>query len=120
MRILLAEDDEMIVDIYKKKFESIGYEVTIANSGKEVLKKAKEGQFDLILLDLVFPEIGGMELLEIIKKEKYVPDAKVVIFSNLNELDIQEEAFRLGADGFIHKFQFSPSEAVEEIKKIIQ
>ncbi len=120
MKILLAEDDSMIADIYQKKFEVLKYEVAVATGGKEVLKKVREGKFDLILLDLVFPEIGGMELLKQIKKENYSPGAKVVIFSNLNEEENRKEAFQLGADGFIHKSQFTPEEALEEIKKIMK
>ncbi len=119
MKILLAEDDRMISDIYQKKFEVSGDEVVVAAGGKEVLKKIKEEKFDLILLDLVFPEIGGIELLKTIKKEKY-SDAKVVIFSNMNEKENIEEANRLGADGFIHKSQFTPAETLKEIKKIMQ
>lgn len=119
-KILLVEDDTMISEIYQRKFESAGFEVEVAVTGKEVLNKAAKQSFDLILLDLVLPEIGGMDVLKEIKQSgKYSPSLKVVIFSNLNEKSEQDKAFALGADGFIPKSQFSPSQLVEEVRRII-
>lgn len=108
----------MIADIYKKKFETSGFEVVNATSGREVLKLAGEEKFDLILLDLVLPEMGGMDVLKELKKnENSSDDLKVIIFSNLDKSEHEQEAIKYGADGFIGKVQYSPSELVVEIKR---
>ena len=63
VKIMLVEDDPMIAEIYKKKFELAGFEVINAVTGKEVLKFASEDKFDLILLDMVLPEMSGMDVV---------------------------------------------------------
>ena len=98
-KIMLVEDDPMIAEIYKKKFESAGFEVINAVTGKEVLKFAAESHFDLILLDMVLPEMSGMEVLKELKKSgKYSSDLKVIVFSNLDKSEHEEEARENGAD----------------------
>lgn len=117
-KILLVEDDPMIAEIYVKKFESAGFEIVNAVTGKEVLKYASEQSFDVILLDMVIPEISGMDVLKELKKSgTYDPDIKVIVFSNLSETETQREALENGADGFIGKADFSPSEIVEEVRR---
>lgn len=117
-KIMLVEDDQMIAEIYQKKIEAAGHEVRIASSGKEVLRLAAQESFDLILLDMVMPEMGGMEVLKELRHSgDFDADLKVIIFSNLSENEIQKEAMDNGADGFIGKTQFSPSDLVAEINR---
>ena len=119
-KILLVEDDPMISEIYQRKFEAAGFEVGAAFTGKEVLTKVKKEHFDLVLLDLLLPEMSGMDVLKELKKSgNYDPLIKVVIFSNLNEKSEQDTAFSLGADGFMAKSQFGPSQLVDEIKRML-
>jgi CheY-like chemotaxis protein len=120
-KIMLVEDDPMIAEIYKKKFESAGFEVVTAATGKEVLKLAKESKFDLILLDMVLPEMSGMDVLKELKKSgKYDADLKVIVFSNLDKAENEEEARKNGADGFIGKTQYSPSQLIVEIQRLLK
>lgn len=116
-KILFAEDDPMISEIYQRKLEAAGFQVGTAATGKEVLKKAKEISYDLVLLDMVLPEMTGLEVLAELKKEEYPSGMKIIMFSNLSEKEDQEKALALGADGYITKTQFSPSELVAEIGK---
>jgi len=119
-RIMLVEDDPMIVEIYKKKFESAGFEVVNAVTGKEVLRLAGESRFDLILLDMVLPEMSGMDVLKELKKSgNYDADLKVIVFSNLDKTEHQEEARENGANGFIGKTEYTPSDLVVEVQRII-
>jgi DNA-binding response OmpR family regulator len=120
-KIMLVEDDPMIAEIYKKKFEMAGFEVVNAVNGKEVLKFAEESKFDLILLDMVLPEISGMEVLKELKMSgNYSADLKIIVFSNLDRAEHEEEARKNGADGFIGKTQYSPSELVVEIQRLLR
>jgi len=119
-KIILAEDDSMTIEIYKKKFKEAGFEVVIATTGKEALNRAAKENADVMLLDLVLPELGGLEVLKEIKKSgKYNPGLKVIIFSNLDSEEEKSSALKYGADGFIPKTKYTPSELVEEVKKII-
>lgn len=120
-KILFVEDDSFIADIYTKKFEASGFEVTNAATGKAVLKEAKEQVFDLILLDLVIPEMSGTDVLrELRKNHEYSPDLKIVIFSNLSSAEDREETIKLGANGFISKTDFTPTEVVEEVQRFLR
>ena len=119
-KIILAEDDSMTIEIYKKKFKEAGFEVVIATTGKEALKRAAKENADVMLLDLVLPELGGLEVLKEIKKSgKYNPGLKVIIFSNLDSDEEKSSALKYEVDGFIPKTKHTPSELVEEVKKII-
>lgn len=120
-KIMLVEDDQMIAEIYKKKFETAGFEVVLAATGKEVLRLAAQEPFDLILLDMVMPEMSGMDVLKELRGDgRYDSGLKVVIFSNLSEADVRRKAMENGADGFIGKMQYTPSDLVVEIKRILQ
>ena len=120
-KIMLVEDDPMIAEIYKKKFETAGFEVANAVTGKEVLKLAKEEKFDLILLDMVLPEISGMDVLKELKKSgKYDSNLKVIVFSNLDRSEHEKEARENGADGYIGKTEFNPNELVVEIQRLLK
>lgn len=119
-KILFVEDDPFIAEIYKKKFESSGFDVLNVTTGKAVLKEASEQKFDLILLDLVIPEMSGTEVLrELRHNPEYSPDLKVIVFSNLSSTEDREECLKLGANGFISKTEFSPTEVVTEVNRFL-
>lgn len=119
-KILLVEDDPMIAEIYLNKFGAAGFEVENAKTGKEVLSYVKKDKFDLVLLDMVLPEMNGMDVLKEIKGSgNYDKNIKIVVFSNLNKSEIEKEALKNGADGIIGKNEFSPSDLVLEIKRML-
>lgn len=119
-KILLVEDDPFISEIYTKKFETSGFEVASALTGREVLKKVLEATYDLILLDMVIPEVSGMEVLKELRTNKeYNPDLKVVVFSNLSGPQERQDALAAGANGFISKTDFTPSEVVNEVRRYL-
>lgn len=119
-RILFVEDDLFIADIYKRKFDAAGFETVNVTTGKAVLKVAKEQEFDLILLDLVLPEMNGKEVLRELRGGGYGEGLHIVVFSNLSTVEDREECLKLGADGFISKTEFTPSEVVEEVRRFLR
>lgn len=121
-KVLLVEDDPMISEIYQKKFETAGFEVRVAASGKAVLSALQSYAADVVLLDLVLPEMNGMEVLQVLRDPKngYNPNLKVIIFSNLNEKEDRDKAVKFGANGFIPKTEFSPSQLVEEVSRFLR
>lgn len=121
LKILFVEDDPFIAEIYQKKFESSGFDVLNVTNGKMVLKEAKEKQFDLILLDLVIPEMSGTEVLrEMRHNSEYRKDQKIIVFSNLSSAEDRDQCLKLGANGFISKTEFSPSEVVNEVNRFLR
>lgn len=119
-KIMLVEDDPMIAEIYMKKFESAGFEVVNAKTGKEVLRLALEQQFDLVLLDMVLPEMSGMDVLKELRNSgKYPADLKVIVLSNLNKTENEKEAKENGADDYIGKTEYGPSELVAEVQRLL-
>ena len=108
MKILVIEDETKVASFLRKGLQQSGYEVDIAANGEEGQDKFRAGEYDLILLDLVIPEMSGLDVLKELKQSgKYDPLVKVVIFSNLSDKSEQDKAFALGADGFISKSQSS-------------
>lgn len=118
-KVLIVEDDPMLVEIYSKKFELSGFEVSLASSGTEAISKAQEVHPDVILLDLVLPEIDGFGALKKIREDKSLDNTKIIISSNLSQEDERQKAEDLGANGFITKANFTPQEMVDKVRDII-
>jgi CheY-like chemotaxis protein len=118
-QILLVEDDLFLVDIYTTKFKEMGFVLEVAQDGGEVMRKIAEKKIDLVLLDIVLPHIDGWEILKNIKEDPGLKDLKVVILSNLGQQSEIDKAFSLGATKYLIKAHYTPSEVVEEIKKIL-
>lgn len=119
-KILLVEDDPFIAEIYEKKLSDSGFEVVNATTGREALRRIAETPFDLVMLDMVIPEVTGMEVLQELRtKPEYDKNLKVVVFSNLSSPEEQEAAKKAGATGFISKTDFTPSQVVEEVQAYI-
>ena len=140
--ILLVEDDPFLIDIYTTKLKESGFSIEIATSGEEGLKKLREKKFDLLVLDIVLPKIDGWEILEKIKdqasersegeeedevlfaqqraKSKNLKGLKIIILSNLGQKEEVEKGLRLGANKYLIKAHYTPSEVVEEIKEVLK
>lgn len=123
-KVLLVEDDPFLIDIYTTKLKEEGFLVEIAINGKECLKRLKEEKFDLLLLDIVLPEVDGWEILERIKKEREVEktkdDLKILVLSNLGQKEEIEKGLRLGVDKYLIKAHYTPSEVIKEIREILK
>ena len=118
--ILLVEDDPFLIDIYTTKLKNSGFSVETVTDGEECLRKLEEKMPDLLLLDIVLPGMDGWGVLRDIKKNEKFKDLKVVILSNLGRKEEVEEGIKLGAIKYLIKSQYTPSQVVNEIKKIIK
>lgn len=121
-KIMIVEDDYFVMDIYNMKLTQEGFEVIGAKDGAEALKKLKEENFipDLILLDILMPYINGMEVLAEIKKIEKLKETPVVLLSNLSQKEEVDAGMKLGANGYIIKSHFTPSEVLEKIKSFLK
>jgi CheY-like chemotaxis protein len=115
-KLLIAEDDFFIRDIYSKVFSLSGYEVQVAVDGMDAFEKIKATQYDMILLDIMMPRMTGIDVLKNVRAlstpSKSTP---IFIITNLGQQNVIEEAFKLGMDGYILKSQVSPQQIVDEI-----
>jgi CheY-like chemotaxis protein len=118
--ILLVEDDLFVIDIYKTKFKEVGFDIDIAENGEEALSKLKEKKPALLILDIVLPNIDGWDLLRKIRNEPNLQDLKVVVLSNLSSKGEVEKGSELGVIKYFIKANFTPSEIVNEIQKILK
>ncbi len=118
--ILLVEDDPFLIDIYTTKLKESGFFVEVAQGGESVFRKIEEKKPDLIVLDIVLPQIDGWEILRKIKKDGKLKDIKVIILSNLGQKAEVEKGLSLGAEKYLIKAHFTPSEVVAEIKQLLK
>lgn len=118
-KILLVEDDPFLIDIYGTKFKESGFELEIVSDGSEVISKAKEMKPDVVVLDIVLPQMDGWEVLKGLREEESLKDLKIIILSNLGQKEEVEKGIAMGAISYLIKAHYTPSEVVEEIKKII-
>jgi DNA-binding response OmpR family regulator len=113
--VVIVEDDPMISEIYQKKFEEAGFQVSAVTSGEQILTLAKQEKVDLILLDLIMPKMDGFEVIKRIRGGAYDPGIKIIVTSNLSSREDQDRAMKLGANGFVAKSDYSPSELVAQV-----
>ena len=118
-KILLVEDDEIVIEILLKKLEAEGYDITIARNGNEGMEEMRKEKQDLILLDMVMPEKGGMEVLEEIHSDEKLREIPVVIISNSGQEVELEKAKDLGIKDWLIKTEFDPKEVIAKVKKHI-
>ena len=118
--ILLVEDDPFLIDIYTTKLEQDGFLVKVAKNGQEAFKLLKKKIPDLLILDVVLPQVDGWNVLSEIKENKKWKKIPVVILSNLGQRAEVEKGLKLGAEKYLIKAHYTPSEVVEEIKKILK
>lgn len=116
---MIVEDDPMLVEIYEKKLTDAGFEIKVVNNGASVKDEALEWKPELILLDVVLPDMDGFEILELVKKEQEIKNIPVYVFSNLSAKEDIEKAINLGAAGFLTKSNFTPSQLSDELKRIL-
>jgi DNA-binding response OmpR family regulator len=120
IKILLIEDDPFLLSMYSTKFSMEKFQVISADDGEKGLKVSKETDPDIILLDILMPKMNGFEVLEELKKDKKTANIPVILLTNLNQKDEIERGMSMGADDYLIKAHFMPSEVVEKIKKVLE
>lgn len=118
-KILLVEDEEIMIDLLQKKLMKEGYEVSIARDGVEGLEKMREVKPDLILLDIVMPRMGGFEVMEEMQKFPELKKIPVIVISNSGQPVELDKAKELGAKDWLIKTEFDPKEVLEKVVKQI-
>ena len=118
-KVLIAEDNPSLADIYKSRLEILGYHCFVAGDGEEALTLAQQQAPDLILLDLMMPRIAGDEVLRRIRTSEWGKNIKVYIISNLNEEDAPVGLRDLGIEGYSVKVNLSNDDIDNIVNKIL-
>jgi len=116
-KIAIVEDDQAICQMYRFKFEAEGYNVEIAGNGKLGLELAEKMRPDIILLDLMMPEMNGDEMLALLRKTTWGKDVKVIILTNVGEQEIPASVQKLGVSGVILKADMTPRQVANIVKQ---
>jgi two-component system phosphate regulon response regulator PhoB len=116
-KIAIVEDDQAISAMYRMKFEAEGFTVETAANGKLGLQLAEEMRPDIILLDLMMPEMNGDEMLEKMRKTSWGKTIKVVILTNSGEEQAPPELKSLGIRRYIVKAEMTPRQVAEMVKQ---
>ena len=118
-KILIIEDEEILLNLLQKKLTNEGYDISIARDGEEGLLKMKEIKPNLILLDIIMPRLDGFGVLEKIIKDEELKKIPVIIISNSGQPVELERAKKLGAKDWLIKTEFDPQEVVSKVIKAI-
>lgn len=116
-KIAIIEDDQAISQMYRFKFEAEGYKVQTAENGKLGLELSESMKPDIILLDLMMPEMTGEQMLTAMRKTPWGKDIKVIILTNMGEQEIPEAIKHLNVSGIILKADMTPRQVAELVKK---
>ena len=121
-KILLVEDDTILVEMYQAKFELEGHEVSVATNGEECLAILKDFQPELILLDILMPKLNGFHVLKEIKKQPDLRQIPVILLTNLGQAEVdmnQELAKALGVNDYLIKSHHTPDEVVQKAVRVL-
>jgi DNA-binding response OmpR family regulator len=115
-KIAIIEDDPVISQMYRMKFEADGFDVQLANNGKRGVAMVENFQPDIMLLDLQMPEMSGDEALEEIRKHDWGKAIPVIILTNLGEEESPKSLRSLGIHSYIVKAELTPRQVVQQVK----
>lgn len=119
-KILLVDDDPLLVRMYQKKLQNDGFIVAVADNGIEGLLQVASFRPDLILLDIMMPKMNGLEVLQKLKENRDTQNIPVVLLTNVGASDEDtERGLELGAVAYLVKASNRPKVVVEKVKEIL-
>ena len=119
-KIMIIEDNKDLQDIYRHSFEKHGYEVVVEGNGLEGINSVVKSLPDVILLDLMMPEMTGDEMLAELRKKAWGKDIIVIILTNLGEEEAPKTLRALGIHSYIVKAELTPSQVVARVQAALE
>lgn len=120
MKVLLVEDEEFIRDLFKRQLDLSGFTTDAFGTGHDGLAAVSKNAYDLVLLDIMLPDINGLQILQTIRQNPVTKNIAVVLLTNLGQDAVIKQGFELGADGYLVKAAYTPDQIVQEVKNIMQ
>ncbi len=118
--MLIVEDEQYLRELYKELFETDGFFVDAAATGSDGLRAALSNSYDLIILDIVLPDIHGLDILEKIKQDEKTATIPVILLTNLDQDFIIKKGIKLGAAAYLVKVSYTPEEIVGKVRDILK
>lgn len=117
--ILIIEDDPILSRLYRSKFELEGYEVEVADNGRSAFFRLLERPFNVLLLDLLLPQLNGLAFLKKIRAQKWFEKLPVVVFTNVYLGHLAQEALEAGANGVFFKASSTPKQLIAAVNELL-
>ena len=118
-KVLLADDDPFLTQIYSTRLIRDGHQVICCADGQQALNQIKEQNPDLIVLDIMLPKLNGLDILSAVKEDKQLAKIPVIILSNLSHKEEQEEAKSRGATEFLAKVDYTPNQVIMVLQRYL-
>ncbi len=119
-RIMVADDDPFIVELYKAKLTREGFEVASVGDGEEAIAKLSARRPDLLLLDMSMPRVGGLEVLQFIRSDGKLADLPVIVLSNTSSDSVMNEIWDLKPARYLTKRDSKPKNVMDEILEVFK
>ena len=119
-KILIVEDDKMISNMYETKLKQEGFDVLLAGNGATGLDLAIKEEPDIILLDVIMPQMDGFMVLQEIRSNPGTKNKPVVMLTNLGTSEDQEKGKQLGATDYWVKASMTPAQVSEKVKELLK
>ena len=116
VKIAIIEDDQAISQMYRLKFEAEGYDVQTAANGKLGLELVEQMRPDIVLLDLMMPEMSGDEVADQLRQTAFGKDLKIIILTNVGKEEAPASLKQLGIHKYIVKAEMTPRQVAELVK----
>lgn len=119
-KILVIEDDPYVRKFYERLFRNDEHDVIIAENGTDGIRQALNTKPNLILLDIVMPQMSGMEVLDVLKTNPETKDIPVVMLTNIDDTSVIQEARKKGVAGFLVKAYYEPEALRAHVESLIK
>ncbi len=117
--VLIVDDEQQTIEVFQAALSSLGYQVVVADNGKNALERIKNQKFDIIILDQMMPDMSGNDVIQILKQDEATKNIPVVILTNYGEVGLVKDAIAAGAADYILKYQMTPTDFADKIKGLI-
>jgi DNA-binding response OmpR family regulator len=115
-RILLVEDDTELANVYKMRLEAEGFNVRHVSNGEDALAAAVSFHPDLVLLDVMMPQVSGFDVLDILRNTPETTNLKIIMLTALSQESDKQRAESLGVDEYLVKSQVVIADVMERVK----
>jgi two-component system alkaline phosphatase synthesis response regulator PhoP len=116
-KVLIVEDEEPISHAYQLVLEQAGLTVLVASQAQQGIELALSEQPNVILMDVMMPDVNGLEMLKKLDIKKNLPHTKVIALSNVETQAVVDETLKLGAVDYLRKVDYTPHQIVEVVRK---
>lgn len=118
-KVAIIEDDASIVQMYQLKFQTEGFDVQTAGDGESGLALIESYKPDVVLLDLMMPNMNGFDMLSKLRSTANGMEMKVIVLTNMGDTETATKVFKMSANDYIVKAEFTPMQVVQRVQKLL-